>query len=147
MHALQQWAPWQILLAILGGLLFVAASFATAFWLGKRRSPKHGQLQKTLLIVFTWVMFALSVFYLFVVPVLAVTQPTPPSSLDFGFGLFLYLQLWMLIGEFGFGAFASIYGLRRKSLFLRSGIGGPGRRGLREPIDKPSSSHSLRNSR
>ncbi len=58
-----------------------------------------------------------AIFYLFVVPMLVASRTFEPNALSIIFGLFLYLQLWMLVSEYAFNAAASLYGFSRKSLF------------------------------
>ena len=74
---------------------------------------KSKVLLTVLLVIFT----PLALFYLFVFPALIASGKFEIDLANTLFGLFLYIQMWMLIAEYAYMSAARLYNFRRTYLF------------------------------
>lgn len=58
------------------------------------------------------------IFYLFVLPALTATAQVDLTWYSIAFGVFLYVQIWLLVFEYLYMVIARIYGFRKEYLFL-----------------------------
>lgn len=77
-------------------------------------------MKKKLVFIALLILLCLSLFYLFVVPVIAILNPEETPIFDLAFGLFMLAQLIMLNLEIGYIVIKSFYQLKtdRYSLFF-----------------------------